>query len=63
MEEGCWYIRSHTESEQGLKHGSDSEESVKITLEREQKPADERYRLYQTFLQTELQHQEENKVY
>ena len=46
-----------------LKHGSDLEESVKITQEREQKPADKRYRLYQKLLQTELQHQEENKVY
>lgn len=46
-----------------LKHGADLEESVKITLEREQRPADERYRLYQTLLQTELQYQEENKVY
>ena len=46
-----------------LKHGANLEESVNITLEREQKPADERYRLYQTLLQTELQHQEENKVY
>ena len=46
-----------------LKHGANLEESVKITLEREQRPADERYRLYQRLLQTELQYQEENKVY
>ena len=46
-----------------LKHGASLEESVKINPEREQKPVDERYRLYQTLLQTELQYQEENKVY
>ena len=46
-----------------LKNGSDLEESVKITLEREQKPADERFHLYQTLRQTELQYQGENKVY
>ena len=46
-----------------LKHGRDLEESVKITLEREQKPTDERYHLYQMLLQTELQYQEDNQVY
>ena len=46
-----------------LKHGTNLEEPVKITLDREQRPADERYRLYQTLLQTKLQYQEEKKVY
>ena len=46
-----------------LKHGADLEESVKITLEREHKPTDERYRLYQMLLQAEIQYQEENGVY
>lgn len=46
-----------------LKHGSDLEESIKITLERESKPADARYRLYQTLLHTELQNQEDSRLY
>lgn len=46
-----------------LKHGHDLEESVRITLQREHQPADARYRLYQTLLQTELGHQEKRATY
>lgn len=46
-----------------LKHGKDLEDSVRITLERESQAVDERYRLYQTLLQTELQHQEDDGFY
>ena len=46
-----------------LKHGAVLEESVQITLEREHKPTDERYRLYQMLLQAEIQYQEENGIY
>lgn len=46
-----------------LKHGKTLEESVKITLKREHRPTDERYRLYQMLLQTEIQCQEDNGVY
>ena len=46
-----------------LRHGTNIEESVKITLDREDKPTDARYHKYQIFLQTELQFQEEHKVY
>ena len=46
-----------------LKHGANLGESVEITLKREHKPTNERYRRYQTLLQTEIQFQEENGVY
>ena len=46
-----------------LKHGQILKESVKITLKREHRSTDERYRLYQILLQTEIQCQEENGVY
>lgn len=46
-----------------LKHGRDLEDSVKITLERESRGVDERYRLYQTPLQIELRHQEDDGFY
>ena len=46
-----------------LKHGESLEESVSISLGRETKPVDDRYRLYQTLLQKELQYQEELGVY
>lgn len=46
-----------------LKHGTTLEESVNISLERETKSVDDRYRRYQTLLQRELQHQEEHGVY
>ena len=46
-----------------LKYGKGLEESVNISLERETKTVDDRYRRYQTFLQRELQYQEELGVY
>lgn len=46
-----------------LKHGGNVAESVKITLQREDKPVDARYRLYQTLLQQELQRQENCGIY
>ena len=46
-----------------LKHGSSLEESINLTLEREPGETDERYRLYQTLLQTELQFQEREGRY
>lgn len=46
-----------------LKHGKTLEDSVRISLERENKPVDDRYRRYQTFLQRELQYQEDHGAY
>lgn len=46
-----------------LKHGESLEESVQITMSRESDPGDERYRLYQRLLQSELQRQERSGVY
>ncbi|KAG8529858.1 uncharacterized protein KY384_005339 [Bacidia gigantensis] len=46
-----------------LKHGKSLEESVNITVQREDGAVDERYFQYQTLLQTELQHQEDEGLY
>lgn len=46
-----------------LRHGHNLEESLQITMSRESDPGDERYRLYQLLLQTELQRQERSGVY
>ena len=46
-----------------LRYGKALEESVDISLGRETKPVDERYRRYQTLLQRELRYQEELGVY
>lgn len=46
-----------------LRHGNSLEESLQITMSRESDPGDERYRLYQLLLQSELQHQERSGVY
>ncbi|KAL9577656.1 MAG: hypothetical protein Q9212_006227 [Teloschistes hypoglaucus] len=46
-----------------LQHGSNLEESVSITMSRESNPNDERYKLYQRLLQSELKHQEQSGVY
>ncbi|KAL8681158.1 MAG: hypothetical protein Q9186_002690 [Xanthomendoza sp. 1 TL-2023] len=44
-------------------HGGGLEESVQISLSREEKDPDERYRLYQLLLQSEMQRQERSRVY
>ncbi|KAL8847762.1 MAG: hypothetical protein Q9221_007210 [Calogaya cf. arnoldii] len=41
-----------------LKHGGSLEESLNITLNREESTVDDRYKLYQYLLQTEMQRQE-----
>ena len=46
-----------------LRHGDSLEESVQITMSREGDPGDERYRLYQLLLQSELELQERSGVY
>ena len=46
-----------------LKFGNNLEESVNLSLGRETKPVNDRYRRYQTLLQRELQYQEELCVY
>lgn len=46
-----------------IKHGDSLEESLRITISRESDPGDERYRLYQHLLQSELQRQERSGVY
>ena len=46
-----------------LKFGKTLEESVKISLGRETRPVDGRYRLYQKLLQRELQYQQELGIY
>ncbi|KAL8674419.1 MAG: hypothetical protein Q9168_001152 [Polycauliona sp. 1 TL-2023] len=46
-----------------LKHTGSLEESLRVTLSREDKHPDERYRLYQSLLQSEMQHQERSGVY
>lgn len=46
-----------------LKHSTNLEESISISLEREERIFEERYRLYQALLQTELQHQESQGLY
>ncbi|KAL8971689.1 MAG: hypothetical protein Q9197_003145 [Variospora fuerteventurae] len=46
-----------------LTHGESPIESLQITLSREKEILDERYRLYQVLLQSELQRQERDGVY
>lgn len=46
-----------------LKHGDTLEESVQITMSRENDTGDERYRVYQLLLQSELERQEQSGVY
>ena len=46
-----------------LRHGDSLEESLQITMSREGDPVDERYRLYQSLLQSELERQEQSGVY
>ena len=46
-----------------LKHGDSLEESVRITMSREEYQEDQRYRQYQTLLQSELQRQEQGEIY
>ena len=46
-----------------LRHGDSLEESLRITMSREGDPGDERYRLYQLLLQSELERQERSGVY
>ncbi|KAL8938239.1 MAG: hypothetical protein Q9216_003999 [Gyalolechia sp. 2 TL-2023] len=46
-----------------LTHGGDLEESLQITLSREDNVPDQRYRQYQRLLQSELQRQERSGVY
>ena len=46
-----------------LKYGGSLEASVNVSLGRETKPVDDRYRRYQTLLQKELQYQEELGIY
>ena len=46
-----------------LKHGDSLEESVQITMSREGDTGNERYRLYQFLLQSELERQERSGVY
>ena len=46
-----------------LRHGDSLEESVQITMSREGDPGDQRYRLYQLLLQSELERQEQSGVY
>ena len=46
-----------------LKHGDSLEESVQITMSREGDTGNERYRLYQLLLQSELERQERSGVY
>lgn len=46
-----------------LKHGDSLEESVQITMNREGDTGNERYRLYQLLLQSELERQERSGVY
>ena len=46
-----------------LKHGDSLEESVQITISREGDTGNERYRLYQLLLQSELERQERSGVY
>ena len=46
-----------------LRHGDSLEESVQITMSLEGDPGDERYRLYQLLLQSELERQKRSGVY
>ncbi len=46
-----------------LRHGDSLEESLQITMSRESNPVDEKYRLYQLLLQSELERQERSGVY
>ena len=46
-----------------LKHGDSLGESVQITMSRESETGNERYRLYQLLLQSELERQERSGVY
>ena len=46
-----------------LRHGDSLEESIQITLSRERDSGDERYKLYQLLLQSELERQERSGVY
>lgn len=46
-----------------LKHGGSLDESLNLSLSRETEETDERYRLYQTLLQSELQRQENEGLY
>ena len=46
-----------------LKHGDSLEESVQITMSRENETGNERYRVYQLLLQSELERQAQSGVY
>ena len=46
-----------------LRHGDSLEGSLQITMSREADPGDERYRLYQLLLHSELERQEQSGVY